>query len=59
MWGATTDGKLISGAIVVAAILVVWAFRFETYGPNNNYHRNRLTGATCPISEGCWFGSDF
>jgi hypothetical protein len=57
MWGSTTDGKLIAGAIVVAAILVVWAFRYENFGPNNNHHRNRLTGATCLTFEGCWFGS--
>jgi hypothetical protein len=58
MWGATIDGKLIAGAIVLAAILVVWAFRYETFGPNNNHHRNRLTGATCQVSEKCWFSSN-
>jgi hypothetical protein len=57
MWGSTTDGKLIAGAIVVAAILVVWAFRYESFGVDNLAHRNRLTGATCKAWDECWTGT--
>jgi hypothetical protein len=49
------EGKLIAGAIIAAAILLVWTFRYETVGIRRLQHQNRLTGAVCQISEECWF----
>jgi hypothetical protein len=43
---------MLLGTVIV--LLVVWMFRFETYGPNNSLHRNRITGATCSVAEECW-----
>ena len=41
---------ILAGAIVFAAFIM---FTYETYGPLNLYHRNRLTGATCPTTDTC------
>jgi hypothetical protein len=49
-----SGGKLIAGAIIAAAILLVWTFRYENVGVRRLQHQNRLTGAICQISEECW-----
>lgn len=52
------DGrKLLAAAVVFAAVLMGWLFKYETYGPYDAMHRNRITGATCPVQMSCWFSS--
>jgi hypothetical protein len=49
-------GKLINTAIIIAAILLSWTFRYETVGFGiRAMHVNRFTGAMCPVSVECWF----
>jgi hypothetical protein len=50
-----TSGRWLAAAIVAAALLMAWTFRYEVWGPNNNQLRNRITGAVCPVADGgCW-----
>jgi hypothetical protein len=46
--------RILAIVLGVSALLFAWMFRFETFGTS---HRNRFTGATCPINEECWIGS--
>jgi len=46
--------RILAIVLGVSALLFAWMFRFETLGTS---HRNRFTGATCPINEECWIGS--
>jgi hypothetical protein len=49
------DGRrLLAIAIVLAALLGAWMFRYEDI-PNSHSHRNRITGVVCFYWEGCWF----
>ena len=53
------DGpKLLAIAIVFATIMSAWMFRYEILF-NGAMHRNRFTGATCHITEECWFTGAF
>lgn len=55
-----TDSRLVLAAAIVFATLVgAWMFRYETYGPINNLHRNRFTGTYCKIENECWFSSSY
>jgi hypothetical protein len=49
---------ILAAAIVFATLLAGWLLRYEIYGPYNLNHRNRFTGATCRVSEECWFISN-
>jgi hypothetical protein len=40
---------------VLVAIVVIWMFRFETFGYQGLMHRNRITGAICAIDRECWW----
>ncbi len=52
-----TDSRLILATVIVFATMVgAWMFRYEPF--NTFSHRNRFTGATCDISEECWFGAN-
>jgi hypothetical protein len=42
-------------ALVLVAIVVIWMFRFETFGYQGLMHRNRITGAICAIDRECWW----
>ena len=43
------------GALAVLVLLLLsWMFRLHYERVNNFEHRNRFTGATCPVSEECW-----
>lgn len=44
--------KALAAAIVLAIIIFAWMFRFETI--DFSAHRNRITGAYCPIAVECW-----
>jgi Flp pilus assembly protein TadB len=48
-----TDARLLALAIIVATIVAVWMFRYETTGAGG--HRNRITGAYCHVSQECWW----
>jgi hypothetical protein len=53
------DSRLILAlAIVFATLVAAWMFRYECMGPYCHTHRNRLTGAECSSSEGCWLGTE-
>ena len=43
----------VRGTIIATLFMIFWMFRYETL--NSWSHRNRLTGAMCPISQECWF----
>jgi hypothetical protein len=52
------DGRwALATAIVFAAVLAAWLFRYEAIDPNGWMHRNRITGAICPTASECWFSS--
>jgi hypothetical protein len=54
-----SDGrKLLAAAIILAIVIAAWMFRYESAGSGGFYHRNRLTGASCPYFRECWFSSD-
>lgn len=38
------------------ALSVLWTFRFEYLG--DFHHKNRITGAVCPVMVECWFSDD-
>jgi len=42
----------LAAAIVFATIIFAWMNRFETV--DFSAHRNRITGAYCPIAVECW-----
>ena len=43
------------GALAVLVLLLLsWIFRLHYERVSNFEHRNRFTGATCPVSEECW-----
>jgi hypothetical protein len=50
--------KLLAWAIIFAAVVGTWLFRFEEIPQTFGMHRNRLTGATCHFTEECWFTSE-
>jgi hypothetical protein len=53
MFGWLQDGrKVLAAAIIFATIIFSWMFRFETI--DFGAHRNRITGAYCPIAVECW-----
>jgi hypothetical protein len=48
------EGKVVV-ALVLVAIVLIWMFRFETFGYLGLMHRNRITGAICAIDRECWW----
>jgi hypothetical protein len=58
--GRHSDGgammRLVALAIVLAALLMAWLFRYEPIG-DGTVHRNRITGHYCTFMEDCWFWS--
>jgi hypothetical protein len=42
-------------ALLLAVIVGIWMFRFETFGYLGLMHRNRVTGAVCAIDRECWW----
>ena len=47
------DGyRIVALAILVAVLAGAWMFRFETVAPL--IHKNRITGAVCPVYQECW-----
>ena len=54
-----SDGRtLLTFAVIAATLLGAWMFAYEPVGPNLLLHRNRITGAVCPIADSCWFRSN-
>lgn len=52
------DGrKVLAGAIVFAVVVFAWMFKYEVFGQLGAMHKNRFTGAVCPVRESCWFTS--
>jgi hypothetical protein len=47
--------RKVAVALVLVAIVVIWMFRFETFGYQGLMHRNRITGAICAIDRECWW----
>jgi hypothetical protein len=45
--------RLLAVAIVFAALVGAWMFRYEGYA-NGQMHRNRFTGVSCHVFEECW-----
>jgi len=46
---------MIVGTLIV--LLGLWMVRFEMVGDAHIMHRNRITGAVCPVGQECWFSS--
>jgi hypothetical protein len=47
---------LLAAAIVFAALLGAWMFRYDNYA--SGVHKNRFTGAVCFIADECWISSE-
>ena len=54
---SSIDSRMVLAGAIVFATLAAWMFRYECMGPYCHTHRNRLTGAECSTSDGCWFSS--
>jgi hypothetical protein len=52
------DGKIIlASTILFCTAALIWTFRYEHYGQESSFHRNRLTGVVCYANEECWLAS--
>ena len=54
-WLSEDGRRLIAIAIILAVLVGVWMFRYETLDPYA--HRNRITGAVCSTIHECWLNS--
>ena len=53
------DAKLVLAAtIVLCTGAIIWTFRYEHYGYESSFHRNRVTGVVCYANQECWISSE-
>lgn len=50
--------RFLAAALVLIALLASWMLRYEKAEGFGLMHRNRFTGAVCPIEKECWWRSE-